>query len=466
MKKDNNDFTSEYLFDEDMKFVIEKKNYNKEVEKTSEYLFSSDEEFVKNKYINKPVIEKYSIDLKKRNKKIDYKRIALISFLALLLVFVFILIFGYGNNNEDRMISYCNNVYKTMKVNSVYDENVLSSCLSNIDIIKDEKEKNIIFNNINSLKQYFDFKSYISLYYVDGKINELLDDSVINKMDNLFNDLDVEYKEEFEPVIVDIKKQNELIKNMVNAVDELFVDSDKVRIKDSVTYSKYNEVVSLLDNVPDSLVKNEYVRYLEYVNEKLDNRRKMEIENAWIRLNIPYVSQNLSKVYNGCELASLLMSLKYKGYLKNMDLRSFASGISITDNPYSGFYLSIFEYEPRDITHWIAPSALIDYGINSSNYSNIIDLTGSNFDELKKDIINRNPVIIYLTYNFNNPKGWNNGVPLNLHVQLITGYNSITNEYVITDPYTRTNGKYEFVVGEQKLRELYNNVGKKAIVVR
>ena len=53
MKKDNNDFTSEYLFDEDMKFVIEKKNYNKEVEKTSEYLFSSDEEFVKNKYINK-----------------------------------------------------------------------------------------------------------------------------------------------------------------------------------------------------------------------------------------------------------------------------------------------------------------------------------------------------------------------------------------------------------------------------
>ena len=209
MKKDNNDFTSEYLFDEDMKFVIEKKNYNKEVEKTSEYLFSSDEEFVKNKYINKPVIEKYSIDLKKRNKKIDYKRIALISFLALLLVFVFILIFGYGNNNEDRMISYCNNVYKTMKVNSVYDENVLSSCLSNIDIIKDEKEKNIIFNNINSLKQYFDFKNYISLYYVDGKINELLDDSVINKMDNLFNDLDVEYKEEFEPVIVDIKKQNE-----------------------------------------------------------------------------------------------------------------------------------------------------------------------------------------------------------------------------------------------------------------
>ena len=190
-----------------MKFVIEKKNYNKEVEKTSEYLFSSDEEFVKNKYINKPVIEKYSIDLKKRNKKIDYKRIALISFLALLLVFVFILIFGYGNNNEDRMISYCNNVYKTMKVNSVYDENVLSSCLSNIDIIKDEKEKNIIFNNINSLKQYFDFKNYISLYYVDGKINELLDDSVINKMDNLFNDLDVEYKEEFEPVIVDIKKQ-------------------------------------------------------------------------------------------------------------------------------------------------------------------------------------------------------------------------------------------------------------------
>ena len=364
------------------------------------------------------------------------------------------------------MISYCNNVYKTMKVNSVYDENVLSSCLSNIDIIKDEKEKNIIFNNINSLKQYFDFKSYISLYYVDGKINELLDDSVINKMDNLFNDLDVEYKEEFEPVIVDIKKQNELIKNMVNAVDELFVDSDKVRIKDSVTYSKYNEVVSLLDNVPDSLVKNEYVRYLEYVNEKLDNRRKMEIENAWIRLNIPYVSQNLSKVYNGCELASLLMSLKYKGYLKDMDLRSFAAGISITDNPYSGFYLSIFEYEPRDITHWIAPSALIDYGINSSNYSNIIDLTGSNFDELKKDIINRNPVIIYLTYNFNNPKGWNNGVPLNLHVQLITGYNSITNEYVITDPYTRTNGKYEFVVGEQKLRELYNNVGKKAIVVR
>ena len=474
MKKVNNDeFTSEYLFDEDKEFINTKKKYSKQVDlfKTSEYLFSEDEEFAKKNDINNSIIQKYSIeDLKKHkyNKKecFYYKRYLLVSLCILILVFVSFFMFGNRYNEQERLISYCNNVYKVMKIKGAYDESEVNKCLSNLDIISDSKEKDIIFKRTNALMKYLNFKDYISSYYADGKINTLLDDGVINKMNNSFDELDSEYKEELELVMLDIKEQNEQAKNMVEKVEALFTNSNKEKVKENITYSEYNEAVSLVNNVSCNEIKNEYVSYLEKVHSELDDRREKEIERAWIKLNVPYISQNLSKVYNGCELASLLMALKYKGYLNDVDLITYANGINISDSPYTGFYLSIFNYEPRDLTHWIHPTALIEYAVSTSSSSNIVDLTGSDFDDLKKEIVSQNPVVIYLTYDFDEPKNWNNGVPLNLHVQLLTGYNGITNEYIITDPYTRKDGKYEFVLGENKIKKLYNQMGKKAIVVR
>jgi uncharacterized protein YvpB len=75
-------------------------------------------------------------------------------------------------------------------------------------------------------------------------------------------------------------------------------------------------------------------------------------------------------------------------------------------------------------------------------------------------------VVIYLTYDFLEPYNWSRGVPKNLHVMLVTGYNTITNQYRITDPYTRSNGTYEFILHKHELERLYNSIGQKAIVIR
>ena len=83
--------------------------------------------------------------------------------------------------------------------------------------------------------------------------------------------------------------------------------------------------------------------------------------------------------------------------------------------------------------------------------------------ELKKG----NPVIIYLTGGSLNEPEWVEGeeVPKNLHVMLLIGYNSKTNQIVINDPWTKTTtGKVYY--SESKVVSIYNQVGKKAVVIR
>ena len=73
---------------------------------------------------------------------------------------------------------------------------------------------------------------------------------------------------------------------------------------------------------------------------------------------------------------------------------------------------------------------------------------------------------LYLTYDYLNPVNYSKGVPKNLHVQLLSGYNTLTHEYLITDPWTRSNGNYEFILSKNKIEYLYNQVGKRAVIVR
>ena len=181
---------------------------------------------------------------------------------------------------------------------------------------------------------------------------------------------------------------------------------------------------------------------------------------------MPYISQNKFQVYNGCEAATLLMALKYKGYLKDMDLVTFAANMPKSDNPNTGFFQDIFLMEPKNIAHWIAPAPLVQYGINSSGNQNIINSTGTNLNQLTEEILNKNPVILYLTNNFSNPYNWFNGAPKNLHVLLLTGYNPISNEILITDPWMYNNNKFQHTFNLEDIEEIYNQVGKKSIIIR
>ena len=169
---------------------------------------------------------------------------------------------------------------------------------------------------------------------------------------------------------------------------------------------------------------------------------------------------------NGCEAASLLMALKYKEYLSNMSLYQFASDMPKSDNPYNGFYLDIFGTEPTNVSHWIAPEALKNFGISSSGNANIVIGTGLSLYQLDRELDNNNPVIIYMTAKFVEPKNWSNNAHSNLHVQLLTGYNKITGDQIIVDPWKYKTLSSYWSLNKNKAEHIYNAVGKRSVIVR
>lgn len=178
-----------------------------------------------------------------------------------------------------------------------------------------------------------------------------------------------------------------------------------------------------------NIVKNEIITNKAENFEETDTiKQAVELEN------VPFVSQKDTKIFNGCEAASLLMALKYKEKLLDYDLHKFVLEMPKHESdPHKGFIYSIYNYEPRNVTHWIAPDALTKF---AKNYITAENISGDSVDDLKKHISNDNPVIIYITAKFEKPIVVSNQeVPLNLHVVLLTGYNNETNEYIVLDPY-------------------------------
>lgn len=198
--------------------------------------------------------------------------------------------------------------------------------------------------------------------------------------------------------------------------------------------------------------------------EEAERQRQAAIAAAWKTIDVPYISQNQAGIHNGCEAASLLMALKYRGILSGESLNSFVEKMPMSDDPSTGFYLDVYDREPTTEAHWIDTEPLVAFGRSSSGYDAIYDLSGSDLSVLRDEVVAGNPVIIYLTFDFSDPYNYSKGVPKNLHVMVLSGYNEITGEYRVTDPWTR-NG-YLFFLSQDRITTLYNQVGRRAIVVR
>lgn len=221
--------------------------------------------------------------------------------------------------------------------------------------------------------------------------------------------------------------------------------------------------------------KNEQQAYLNLVNSELSLReeeerkriaeekrrqeeeKKRQIQAAWTILKVPYISQNKNNVLNRCEVASLLMGLKYKGYLKDMDLVTYAENVAKSTDPFSGFTYDIYGIHPNNVPHLIAPKPLAQYGRTSFGNNGVVDGTGRSLDELDAQIKAGNPVVIYLTAGLKAPK--------NFHVLLLTGYNSITGEQIITDPWTYSKGKTKWNVSKKQVESIYNSTGKRSVII-
>jgi uncharacterized protein YvpB len=109
---------------------------------------------------------------------------------------------------------------------------------------------------------------------------------------------------------------------------------------------------------------------------------------------------------------------------------------------------------------------LKNFGIYASGDNNIINATGYSLDQLGQEIVNGNPVIIYMTSKFKTPRNWSNGAPVNLHVQLLAGYNTMTGDVLIVDPWKYETISSYWTLSKATAESIYNQVGKRAVIVR
>lgn len=164
---------------------------------------------------------------------------------------------------------------------------------------------------------------------------------------------------------------------------------------------------------------------------------------------------------SGCEGASLLQALQYKGKLTNWSLRSFLNTIpkSSNGNPNSGFVGSPF-VENSYTYSAIYPAPLTSWG---QKYGNVQNISGSSMNTLINEVKNGNPVVAWVTINFQ-PIRWGNwsfGVAANNnHAVTLDGFNKAGNQVHVSDPIS---GSYW--LSRTTFENIYN-ARKYAVVVR
>ena len=193
------------------------------------------------------------------------------------------------------------------------------------------------------------------------------------------------------------------------------------------------------------------------------------MENPKVVLNVPFVSQ-LTPTYApmGCEGASLLMGLQYKSYT-SASLKSFLDNMPKNSiNPFESFASSPYKIV-NGVFQSIFPEALAAYGKTYSG--KVADATGLSTAQLKAEIKQGNPVVVYVTNNFTSPiwgifymgsAGYVRTID-NMHVMTLIGYDEGTGAYLVNDPNSYT--KNQYWVKKDKFEKAYDAL-KYAIVVR
>ena len=108
-------------------------------------------------------------------------------------------------------------------------------------------------------------------------------------------------------------------------------------------------------------------------------------------LGVSFISQEAAGAPMGCEAASALQALQYKGHATGYNLRSFLQTMPIAanGNPYQGFggtpyavvsgvYQSIF---PSAFTPWV------------SRFGGATNISGSGLDGILNQVASGNPVV-------------------------------------------------------------------------
>lgn len=347
---------------------------------------------------------------------------------------------------------------------------------------------------LENLQDFVTLREKLDSHFVDGVLKTDTTAEDMQEMKAALEQLPESYAGVLRGNFAQMQVQYEAIGNLQAAVREMFTDDKMTVVNPELTRAQYQAVVEKIEKLPQRELAASYDETLVQVNKVLTQREKeaaeayqralearrradelrmqqqKEAAMAWKVLNVPYHSQNLQQIYNGCEAASMLMALQYKGYLKDVNLRKYAEMIPKSSDPWSGYTTGfvgpIYDLQPKTYVHWIAPAPLAKFGRESSGNANVVDISGASLADLDREVAAGNPVIIYVTFLFNPLKEWLNGAPKNLHVVLLTGYNEKTGAQRLTDPWTQSDGGRTFDLSRAELEKIYNAVGKRAVVVR
>ena len=327
--------------------------------------------------------------------------------------------------------------------------------VSNID------NRTLLIEDLNNYEEYIKYKNKIDNYYKENIIDPNISNETILELKEEYNKLPKKYKKDLKNILNDIIKQKDNIESFITQYNNLYENNYP---KENITKDTINNLRNKLNSIPQKDFNKEYTEKLNNI-EKIINKR---IEDSWVKLNVPYISQNKNNILNGCEAACMLMALQYKGYLKDMTLAEYVKlmPLSPDTDAEKGFTHDMYGLDPLSVPHWIAPEPLKKFGIDTSGNQNIINGTGKTIDELDRELDNGNPVIIYLIAKFNPPKEVVEGVPRNLHVMLLTGYNKMTGEHYIVDPWTHDDGRTSWTVSKELLTEKYELLSRRNVIVR
>ncbi|KRN01230.1 hypothetical protein FD13_GL001193 [Levilactobacillus senmaizukei DSM 21775 = NBRC 103853] len=169
-----------------------------------------------------------------------------------------------------------------------------------------------------------------------------------------------------------------------------------------------------------------------------------------VNLNAPYISQNKVKAWMGCESASLLEGLHYKGAMRSTGLVAFMKKLprSKTNNPNTGFAGSPYKVTPG-VFQSIFPKPLAKWG---NRYHSVKNISGAKVSKLRSELRMNHPVVVYVTLHFAKAHYghyfWGTGIN-NSHVMLLDGYKN--GAYHVADP---NQGKYW--VSAKKFTRSYN----------
>ncbi|MCK8606828.1 C39 family peptidase [Apilactobacillus ozensis] len=174
-------------------------------------------------------------------------------------------------------------------------------------------------------------------------------------------------------------------------------------------------------------------------------------------LPFTYTSQHTPlEAANACEVTSLKMALSVKGIGKDVSLKTFIDNMPRSkNNADEGFVGNPYKVNHTDQDWTINPKPLAQYG--RTYYSNVYDITGASKDDLISEIKHGNPLVIAGSYRM---QGKATG-----HMLTVVGYKD--GYFLMADPSSRKNSKgYIFWTSVDNFMRIYNDYGKKAVVVR